>query len=385
MLLALVAFLMAVSGMTALHLAVDRHHRRAFGHESGPGRPLRLRAAGVACLAGPAVFAWMLNQTTPGPGWTVPLAAAGLAALPSAVLLAWLPRWMPAAGSSALAGAVLLAVPLAWAGEPDLTRLLPGRGSTPPLVLLGEVHDNAQQHALRLRAFEALLASGARPALVLEQFDRERQATIDSVRAGARGSPLGAQALIDAAAAPGARWQWEFYRPLIQLALDHDLPIVAANVSRADARRVAAEGLAALGFDDAVPEDIARAQAEIIVGSHCGMVDAAQGRRMAAAQVARDQFMARMLDRHRERGAVLLAGNGHVRRDIGVPRWLAPASRDHAIAIGLLEEGDAGHDAFDRALTTPRQAREDPCAAMRARPVAPSLPPSPTATSPMRA
>ena len=48
-----------------------------------------------------------------------------------------------------------------------------------PLVLLGEVHDNAAQHALRLRAFEAHLAAGARPALALEQLDREHQVAID--------------------------------------------------------------------------------------------------------------------------------------------------------------------------------------------------------------
>jgi len=33
-----------------------------------------------------------------------------------------------------------------------------------PVVLLGEVHDNAAQHALRLQAYEASLAGGARPA-----------------------------------------------------------------------------------------------------------------------------------------------------------------------------------------------------------------------------
>jgi hypothetical protein len=35
---------------------------------------------------------------------------------------------------------------------------------TQPVVLLGEVHDNAAQHALRLDAFRAALAAGARPA-----------------------------------------------------------------------------------------------------------------------------------------------------------------------------------------------------------------------------
>lgn len=370
MLTSLIAFLLAVTGMVSLHLAVGRHHQRAFGHAASAQRRLRLRMAGIACLSGPALFAMAVAATQPGSAWALPLAAAGLAAFPSAVLLAWLPRWLPGAGSTALAGAAMLMLPLAFAGEPDFMALLPGRSAAPRLLLLGEVHDNAAQHALRLKAFEAWLASGARPALLMEQFDRERQADIDRLRAEAGGKPVDAQRLIDAAAASGARWQWEFYRPFVRLALEHGLPIVAANVSRSEARLVATQGLAALGFDAEVPADLLRAQADLIVASHCGMVDQAQGLRMAAAQVARDQFMARMLEPQRERGAVLLAGNGHVRRDIGVPRWLSADARSRTVAIGFLEEGDDDRTAYDHALTTPRQAREDPCNAMRPKPTA---------------
>jgi hypothetical protein len=51
-----------------------------------------------------------------------------------------------------------------------------------PVVLLGEVHDHPQQHALRLAAFDAWLAAGARPALLMEQFDAARQPEIDRLR-----------------------------------------------------------------------------------------------------------------------------------------------------------------------------------------------------------
>ena len=51
-----------------------------------------------------------------------------------------------------------------------------------PVVLLGEVHDNAAQHAARAAALRRLLAAGGRPALAFEQFDRERQADIDRAR-----------------------------------------------------------------------------------------------------------------------------------------------------------------------------------------------------------
>jgi len=232
-----------------------------------------------------------------------------------------------------------------------------------PLVLLGEVHDNAEQHALRLRAFEALLATGARPTLALEQFDRQHQAAID--QALAQPARPDAQALIQAA--QGAKgWDWAHYRPFITLALQHGLPIVAANVGPAEARSVMRDGLAAHGFVADVPAAVMQAHTEQIVASHCGMVNAQTAGRMALAQVARDQFMARVLqDQARAgRSVVLLAGNGHVRTDVGAPRWLAAPERQRSVAIGVLENGDTD-TAYDRWLHTPVQARPDPCEGMR--------------------
>src|ERR1700758_5399666 len=40
--------------------------------------------------------------------------------------------------------------------------------------LLGEVHDNAAHHAIRARLILAIAAAGPRPALVMEQFDLDR-------------------------------------------------------------------------------------------------------------------------------------------------------------------------------------------------------------------
>jgi uncharacterized iron-regulated protein len=229
-----------------------------------------------------------------------------------------------------------------------------------PIVLLGEVHDHPQQHALRAEAFAALLATGARPALVMEQFDRERQAELDALRA--------AQPAVDAdtliARAGGSGWHWPFYRPFIELALRHGLPIVAANVSREEARAVMREGLAARGFDAAVPEPVLAGLAALVEDGHCGQVGGALARRMALAQVARDQAMARALEAHAQRGAVLLAGNGHVRTDVGVPVWLTTATRARSEAIGVVEAGDPT-PAFDRRVVTPPHPRGDPCAAFR--------------------
>ena len=157
-----------------------------------------------------------------------------------AVLVAWLGAAQPAPAISAVQ---IDATPAALAGIMAEQRN----------VLLGEVHDNGEQHALRVAALRQRIEAGARPALVFEQFDRERQADIDRVR---QDRPGDTDALI---AAVGAKnWDWKHYRPFVQLALDHDLPIVAANLSRADAMKVAASGWdgifdgatqAALGLD----------------------------------------------------------------------------------------------------------------------------------------
>jgi uncharacterized iron-regulated protein len=237
------------------------------------------------------------------------------------------------------------------------------------VVLLGEVHDNANQHALRLQALREALASGLRPVLAMEQIDRERQPALDRLLAQ-RPRP-DADAVIALARGPGpvtaSGWDWSLYRPYIDVALAHGLPIAAANVSREDARRVMREGLAATGFDAKVPAAVLSELAEGIEASHCGMLDTATAQRMALAQVARDQFMARVVEAHAAQGVVLLAGNGHVRTDIGAPRWLSPATRARSEAIGVLETGDEG-TAYDRRVFTEGQPRPDPCEAMRARP-----------------
>ncbi len=241
------------------------------------------------------------------------------------------------------------------------------------IVLLGEVHDNAAQHRLRLELLRRAFAAGWRPAIVMEQFDVERQPDIDRAR---REQPRDAQHLIDRAttrpARPGAGWHWAFYRPYVALALAYDVPLLAANLANADTRRIVREGLAAsfddkrlaaLGLDRAIAADWQQAQEREIDRGHCGALPPALWPRMAQAQFARDAVMADVLRHHAQRGAVLLAGNGHVRRDLGVPRWLGvePA---RVFVVGLLERDDTqlSPAAFDATLRTEVAERADPCA-----------------------
>ena len=237
------------------------------------------------------------------------------------------------------------------------------------VVLLGEVHDNAVQHALRAAALRQWVLQGARPALAFEQFDRERQPDIDRAR---RERPADADYLIAQAKGSGG-WRWESYRPYVALALEYGLPIVAANLSRGEAMQVAKDGWPVL-FDsatrsvlalDALPTDFWRKHEDAIAVGHCNLLSAEELPALARAQMARDIVMARSIRPYVDRSVVLLAGNGHARRDIGVPFWLPADAVRSAVSIGMLERDDGSvsesADGFDAYVITERAQRADPC------------------------
>ena len=233
------------------------------------------------------------------------------------------------------------------------------------IVLLGEVHDNRVQHALRVAALRLVVQQGARPALAFEQFDREAQTAIDRSR---RERPRDAAYLIEQArGAPS--WNWTLYQPYVELALAFDLPIVAANLSRDDAMKVATT----TGASDAVamPPAFLAAHEAAIARGHCDLLPAEALPAMAGAQIARDRALAEAIRPYAARGVVLLTGNGHARLDIGVPHWLAADERRDALTIGVLER-DAANGAeetepFDAYVLTERAERDDPCDDLRRR------------------
>lgn len=247
------------------------------------------------------------------------------------------------------------------------------------IVLLGELHDNAEHHLQRLQVLRRAFAAGWRPAIAMEQLDRERQADIDRARSE---KPRDAQHVIDTAApargARGGNWNWDDYRPFIALALEYDVPLIAANLSNADISRVVRDGYAAvfdaqtrrnLGLERPLPQTMQDAQAREIDNGHCKALPAKMLPAMARGQFARDAVMADIVARHATRGIVLIAGNGHVRRDLGVPYWLDDTFRSRALVVGYLEHGTppAAQDtpalkaAYDVVVRTSAVARTDPC------------------------
>lgn len=231
-------------------------------------------------------------------------------------------------------------------------------------VLLGERHDSEAHHARQLLVLQMLGELGVRPALALEQFDHEHQ---DALRAAQAAGQRDAEALADAGRLNRRGWRWPMYRDLIDHAAVRGWPLLAANLSRAEARRIVlGETRPELAPIDPMQQGLL--EADVILG-HCGhRPPAAVLAGMVAAQRARDARMAATLDAASDGPVVLIAGAGHVRRDRAVPRYLADPAR--ALTVGLIEVIDGsddpgGYDAagFDVLWFTPSQRRPDPCAA----------------------
>jgi uncharacterized iron-regulated protein len=252
-----------------------------------------------------------------------------------------------------------------------------------PVVLLGEMHDNTAHHRVQEEVFASL--SQPRPrALAMEQFDREHQAQID---AALREGGADAERIADAGRFDRPGWDWPLYASLVEQALKMGAPIVAVNLSRREARRVASNGFAALGEDWAARHAVeeawndARQQAlaESIREGHCGQVPDQVLPGIVRAQRSRDATMAAAILPHLERGVVGIVGRGHARRDIGIPAYLARLSPASAVAVVALVEveqdatdarayaDEMAHDAllgmrYDYLWFTPRALRKDPCA-----------------------
>lgn len=278
----------------------------------------------------------------------------------------------PLGGGSASGAGAALRVAAGEEGStplPPALRLARGGSAGIDFLLLGEVHDNPAQHALRLHWLKELARAGPF-VLAMEQLDADRQDDVD--RALAAGLP--AREIARAGGFAFDAWGWTLYGPFFEFAAANRIRVVAANLSRAQAGAIARRQPHAMS--DVRPSDWGQADAAALADEirqgHCGMLPERAVEPLAAAQRARDATMARAVALAREEHSlpvVLLAGNGHVSRERGVPRYLHDvAPGDRVFSVGLLEAPVARsrEAAFDLVVETAAHERADPCEGLKA-------------------
>lgn len=305
-----------------------------------------------------------------------------------------------ALASHPLIGHVLFAAPRANPEEcraQDLLSLIRTSMVEKSVVLIGEVHDNPIHH--RIRAALIRFAREAKPdgqtddlerrggaAIVFEHLRADQSPTIEKLRQTEMAIPSeAADAWLTALDWDKSGWPDKaMFKPLFEEVISGRHPVYAGEPARGVVRDISRQGFAAvatdeikrLGLDTPLPEPQQNALLDDLEASHCGLMPRTAFGKMAEAQRYRDAHLASVVEQAAQKhgAAILLAGNGHVRRDRGVPHYL----HRNGVAIALievedgkasagdyLERGPDGKPVYDAILFTARADRKDPCVEMR--------------------
>lgn len=250
-------------------------------------------------------------------------------------------------------------------------------------VLLGEKHDNPDHHRLQAWLLQAMIDAGRRPAVGFEMFSLDDAPALTRHLAN---HPTDAAGLAEAVNWRRSGWpDWALYQPIVEVALQNRLPLMATNIAPATARALGRGGLEAADaelvarwqLDRPLASDVEAAMATDIREAHCGYASGERLDTMILVQRARDaQMAASLVAAGKADGAVLIAGAGHVRHDYGVPVYLAQQAPGATMtSLAFLEVRQGHHEPtayassfrrsilpFDYVWFTPRVDDEDPCA-----------------------
>ncbi len=268
-------------------------------------------------------------------------------------------------------------------------------------ALLGEVHDNADHHLWQAWAIRTI--SKLRGSRIVEgapQIDIIAMEMVRTDQLPALDKFYGREVIVPRPRKPRdfarmLKWSksgwpdFKIYAPIIKQALHEQIAIVPASVSREFTRRLSKDGAAALAdgeltrltLGSPLDQQLGDALATEIRDSHCGMIPDQAIPRMSFIQRFRDATMAdTLLSVAEGKGGILIAGNGHTRRDRGVPWYLekrgVPAGEIVSLAIVEVSEGETNPESYserasagtltaDFVVFTPRHDRPDPCEEMR--------------------
>lgn len=257
---------------------------------------------------------------------------------------------------------------LRWLLLPISLWLLSGCASTPPgalrpqldhllpadALLLGEQHDAPDHQRIAREVVLQLAARGQLATLVLEMA--EQGTSTQGLPPDAREAQVQTALQWNDPA-----WPWQAYGPVVMAAVRAGVPVLGANLPRAQLR----ESMADASLDDRLPRDARQAQQAAVRSGHCDLLPPGQIAPMTRIQIARDLTMAATLQAAAVPGktVVLLAGSGHVDRQLGVPRHL-PAGF-HARAIRLGTEPREAAERFDAAWPAVAAPERDYCAELK--------------------
>lgn len=194
--------------------------------------------------------------------------------------------------------------------------------STADYIILGEYHDSTPQHRLASQLLQDLHKERPQGSLLLEMLTIDQQPAIDK----AYSSPQTVDKLPKALNWQRS-WDWNLYGQIVAQPFLLNYPLVATNLTKAEVKTLmqGAEPLKGyLSTSDTI-KAVLKARILKAHGLDGGELDKADARlvdNMVAIQQFRDRRMAEKL-LSSPKPALLLTGNYHAQKSIGIPMHLA--------------------------------------------------------------
>lgn len=225
------------------------------------------------------------------------------------------------------------------------------------VLLIGEQHDATAHHQIEQQIVSSLAVRGMLAALALEM------AEVGTSTAQLKPSSSEEQTR-RALKWDDKAWPWEAYGPAVMTAVRAGVPVLGANLPRAELQGKLNDGK----LDVQLAGPALKAQQQAIRAGHCNLLPESQITPMTRVQIARDITMAATIHQLVLPGkvVVLLAGNGHVDRNLGVPQHLRADVQAKSVHLRAGDGMDIDKaNAFDSVWTTPALPVTDHCAGLK--------------------
>ena len=195
------------------------------------------------------------------------------------------------------------------------------------VMLLGEQHDAPQHQQRQREVLDALIAQRQAAALVIEMAEQG----VDTRQLPTNASEADARQALDWSASEAAGWDWAVYGPLVMRAVRAGVPVWGGNLPRAQLRNTMQDA----ALDNRLTASALQTQQNQIREGHCQLLPESQIGPMTRVQIARDRALASTAEGAMRAGqtVLLVAGNQHVRRDLGVPVHLGPQVKARVVLM----------------------------------------------------
>ena len=240
-------------------------------------------------------------------------------------------------------------------------------------ILLGETHSNPDHHSGQAEIIRHWLTAARPSGLVLEMLAYQDWKPSTQIE-------YTLEALQQTLEQVSGRWDWEIYKPILKIHIEHQLPMMGANLTKEELGQYTAGNVCqitregkSIGVCDVLEEAQQATIKQLIFDAHCGYLPLEHTESLMRTQVAKDaSFALSVSNMGQTHQVALIAGAVHVRKDIGVPVHLQRLGKksvsiafvnvdpDKLTVDKYIGPNELGRQ-FDYLYFTPSERNQDPC------------------------